>query len=238
MTNKMEAILRRLFNYIDALPVDKRIKYMVAGDTETAGSVAYPRFYDLGFAVIDRRGRIFFKISLVNSTIFYGHKDEMQSCYYANKLPQYYVEIDNGERVVLDVWAIQKLMAYVMAHYNTKIFAAYNCGFDKRACNNTLRNFFPADTIFYDIMLMAQDTIYTMASYRKFCETHGFMCSGSWANKPKWSAEIMYRFITNNPDFEEAHTGLRDVEIETIILATCFAKHKKMRKILGMKKGE
>ena len=238
MTKKMENALKALFAYIDSLPVDKRIKYMGAGDTETLGSLSYPRFYDLGFAIIDRKGRIYFKVSLVNSTIYYGHKDEMNTCYYAHKLPQYEVEIANGERTVLDVWAVQKLVAYAMAHFDTNIFAAYNCGFDKRACNNTLRNFFPDGVVFYDIMLMAKDVIYPMASYRKFCEANGMMCKGKWSDRPKWSAECMYRFITKNPDFEEAHTGLRDVEIEAAILAACEAKHKKMRRELGTKKGK
>jgi hypothetical protein len=46
----------------------------------------------------------------------------------------------------------------------------------------------------------------------------------------------MYRFIINDPTFKEAHTGLRDVEIETAIMAECFRKHAKMRKELGSKK--
>lgn len=230
------ANLVALFAMIDALLVDKRKNYILALDTETLGSLFFPRFYDLGFAVIDRKGHMYFKVSLVNCTMFYGHKEEMQSCYYAHKLPQYYIELKNGERVLLTSKQIKELIAYVMKHYNTKTVAAYNCGFDKRACNNTLKEFFPEDTIFWDIMLMAKDTIYEMASYRKFCEANDMMCKGSWANKPRWSAECMYRFIMNDPTFEEAHTGLRDVEIEVVIMAACFAKHKKMRRELGTKK--
>ena len=62
------------------------------------------------------------------------------------------------------------------------------------------------------------------------------MCNGKWSDRPRWSAECMYRFITNDPTFKEAHTGLRDVEIEAVIMATCFSKRKKMRKELGTKK--
>lgn len=232
----MAMTLMTLFALIDAISVDRRKHYILALDTETVGSLFFPRFYDLGLAIIDSKGRTFFKLSLVNSTIFYGHQDEMQSCYYAHKLPQYYVELADGSRHLLNVWQIKKLIAYLMEHFNTQTVAAYNCGFDKRACNNTLRQFFPGDTIFWDVMLMARDVIYPMASYKKFCAENGMMCNGSWSDRPRWSAECMYRFITNDPDFEEAHTGLRDVEIETIILAECFRKHKKMRKVLGTKK--
>jgi hypothetical protein len=123
-----------------------------------------------------------------------------------------------------------------MKHFNTKTVAAYNANFDKRACTNTLKDFFPEDTIFWDIMLMVKDTIYNMASYKKFCVANNMMCKGSWADRPRWSAECVYRFITKNPNFEEAHTGLRDVEIEIIIMTECFKKHAKMRRELGTKK--
>jgi hypothetical protein len=44
------------------------------------------------------------------------------------------------------------------------------------------------------------------------------------------TAEILYRYITGNLEFEESHTGLEDVDIERQILAYCFAKHKAMAK--------
>lgn len=236
MTLQMMQVLAMLFAKIDELRVDGRIKYMVALDTETIGSIAFPRFYDLGFAIVDQKGRVYFKVSIVNTTIFYGHADEMKTCYYAHKLPQYFVELENGERIQLDVWAIRKLIAYAMEHFNTKIVCAYNANFDKRACNNTLKEFFPADIEYHDIMLMVKDTIYQMASYKKFCAENDMMCKGKWSDRPKWSAECVYRFIKKDPDFVEAHTGLRDVEIEVEIMAACYAKRQKMRKVLSTKK--
>jgi hypothetical protein len=38
--------------------------------------------------------------------------------------------------------------------------------------------------------------------------------------------------MTGNNDFIESHTALEDVMIEKDILAYCFNKHKKMRKLL------
>lgn len=225
----------KVMNLLNDAEYNKRREMLLLVDTETVGALSFPRFYDLGLAVADRQGNIYFKLSLVNSTIFYGHKDEMQSCYYAEKLPQYFVELANGERILLDVWQIKELIENIKAHFGISKICAYNCGFDKRACNNTLRDFF-GDVTYWDIMLMAKDTLYEMTSYRKFCEANGMMCNGKWSDRPKWSAECMYRFITNDPTFKEAHTGLRDVEIEAVIMATCFSKRKKMRKELGTKK--
>ena len=47
---------------------------------------------------------------------------------------------------------------------------------------------------------------------------------------PRFTAEIIYQYITDNPTFIESHTGLEDVEIERQILAWCKRQHKKMRK--------
>ena len=52
---------------------NRRREMLLLIDTETVGRISFPRFYDLGLAVADRLGNIYFKLSLVNSTIFFGH---------------------------------------------------------------------------------------------------------------------------------------------------------------------
>ena len=47
---------------------------------------------------------------------------------------------------------------------------------------------------------------------------------------PRATAEILYKYISGNNDFEESHTGLEDVLIEKEIFAKCMAQHKKMKK--------
>ena len=74
---------------------------------------------------------------------------------------------------------------------------------------------------------MARDTIVKQKLYIKFCEEHGF-CQKN--GKPRATAEILYRYITNDIEFEEEHTGLADVLIEKEIFAKCMRQHKKMRK--------
>ena len=51
-------------------------------------------------------------------------------------------------------------------------------------------------------------------------------------NQCRYTAEIIYRYITKDNDFVESHTGLEDVEIETAIFAYCHRQHKKMKKLL------
>lgn len=78
-------------------------------------------------------------------------------------------------------------------------------------------------------MKMARDVILPMPSYQKFCVENGFMTKHS-TPRPRLTAEVLYKFISKNVDFEENHTGLEDVLIEAEILKYCMRQHKKMRK--------
>ena len=52
------------------------------------------------------------------------------------------------------------------------------------------------------------------------------------------TAEILYRFISGDTEFEESHTGLEDVLIEAEIMFYCYRQHKPMRKALFENKKE
>jgi hypothetical protein len=54
--------------------------------------------------------------------------------------------------------------------------------------------------------------------YIAFCNEHQFL---NKHNKPQLTAEVLYRYLTNNIDFVESHTGLEDVEIEMQIFLEC-----------------
>lgn len=73
---------------------------------------------------------------------------------------------------------------------------------------------------------MANDTIGKLKKYQKFCFDNGFITNHK-NPRPQLKAEILYRFITNNLDFEESHTGLEDVLIEKEIFVYCNKMHKK-----------
>ena len=58
------------------------------------------------------------------------------------------------------------------------------------------------------------------SSYQNYCEEHQlFTDSGNYST----TAEALFRYITDNADFEEAHTALADSVIETNILFFCLA---------------
>ena len=78
---------------------------------------------------------------------------------------------------------------------------------------------------------MSRDTICKQKSYIDYCKRNGYMTKHK---KPqaRATAEIIYRYIKGDDNFNESHTGLEDVLIEKDILVHCFRQHKKMRKSL------
>ena len=40
--------------------------------------------------------------------------------------------------------------------------------------------------------------------------------------RPRFTAEVLWRYISKNNDFVESHTGLKDVEIEKEIFTKCL----------------
>ena len=126
--------------------------------------------------------------------------------------------------------------------YGVKNAFAHNARFDVNALNNTIRFltkskkrfFFPYSIEMWDTLKMARQTIGKQKSYRKYCEINNFVTKHR-VPQPRLTAEILYRYITGDVTFEESHTGLEDVLIETKIMVHCFRQHKKMEKRLFTK---
>ena len=209
--------------------------YYLVLDVETANSTDDPLVYDLGFAVCDRKGNIYEAESYVVSDIFYKETELMQTAYYHEKLPKYYEGIREKAFKVINFYMAKKRIADLIEKYNIKAVCAYNASFDTKALNTTqryltnskYRYFLPYGTEVYCIWHMACQVICTQKRYIKFCLDNGFV---SESGNIKTSAETVFAYMTKNEKYEECHTGLQDVLIETQIMAKCFAQHKKMNK--------
>ena len=209
--------------------------YYLVLDVETANSTNDPLVYDLGFAVCDRKGNIYEAESYVVSDIFYKETELMQTAYYHEKLPKYYEGIKEKAFKVINFYMAKKRIADLIEKYNIKAVCAYNASFDTKALNTTqryltnskYRYFLPYGTEVYCIWHMACQVICTQKRYIKFCLDNGFVSENG---NIKTSAETVFAYMTKNEKYEECHTGLQDVLIETQIMAKCFAQHKKMNK--------
>ena len=228
--------------------MDKRINYKIVLDTETCPidknfqgvSPNNMWVYDCGWAVVDKRGKIYRTRSFVNADIFLGEKELMNSAYYADKIPQYWKDIKAGSRVLTSFYNIRKTLLADMEEFGVKQVFAHNMRFDYGTLNTTerwltksqYRYFFPYGTEICDTLKMARDVVAKMPTYRRFCERNGYIAKNG---QVRLTAEILYRFITKDNDFIESHTGLEDVMIEKEIMAYCYKQHKKMRRLLWEK---
>ncbi len=225
--------------------IDRRIAYRVVLDTETCPldkdfEGVDPNnmwVYDVGYAIVDKRGKVYRERSFINADIFLNEKLLMNSSYYASKIPQYWEDIKSGKRVLTSFYNIRKTLLEDIAEFEVEEVYAYNMRFDYLSLNNTerwltksqYRYFLTKDLVICDIMKMARDVIAPMPTYKRFCEEHGYMTKN---NRVQLKAETLYKFITKDLDFIESHTGLEDVMIEKEILAYCYRQHKAMRRKL------
>ena len=226
--------------------IDFRHYYVLVVDTETANTLVDENgnldmsnvlMYDCGWAIVDTMGGVYVERSYVNRDIFCEERELMQSAYYAKKIPQYVAEIQAGKRIMSTTYEIRQQMLADMATYKITEVVAHNARFDLSSLNTTLRwdtksrfrYWFPYGTEVWDTMKMARDVIHKMPTYRKFCEEYDLLTKNG---RLSTTAENLYKFITNNPDFVESHTGLEDVQIEREILFYCYRQHKPMRKLL------
>ena len=225
--------------------MDKRISYKIVFDSETCpldrtfkGVDPFNMWmYDAGWAVVDKRGNVYKTRSFVNADIFLAEKELMKSAYYANKIPQYWKDIKSGKRILTSFYKISQALREDVKNFNVTEIYAHNMRFDYNTMNNTARwlskskyrYFFPYGVKICDTLKMATDVIAPMPTYKNYCKENNYLTK---TGRPKLTAEVIYKFITGNEDFVESHTGLEDVLIEKEILKYCYAKHKKMRKVL------
>lgn len=217
--------------------MDKRKSYYLTIDTETANSLEDPLMYDLGGAIHDKRGNVEETFSFVIYDIFCADRELFDTAYYAEKRPMYEEQIAAGQRKIVSIFTARRYVANLCKKYNVKAIIAHNARFDYSSTNKTLRYvtksesryFLPYGIPMWDTLKMAQDTICKQVTYIRWCQENGY-CQKN--GKVRATAEILYKYISGNNDFEEDHTGLEDVLIEKEIFAKCMAQHKKMRKKL------
>ena len=255
---------------------DRRRKYYMVLDCETAtlpyaanfdGSarqniaIAKPLIYDLGWQIIDRKGRVYSKKHFLISEIF-SVPSVFNTAYYASKRPLYIEMLNKGE-ITLTSWkeasaimveemeaceavgaynsmfdfkkAIPFTELYIEKLYSNDFYkweAFQNKIVDEIANKNHLNNnkVFEGDVFrfrnktfpLFDLWGLSCEHLLNNDDYKRMCiDENWTTASGKYF---KTSAETAYRFITNNTDFEEAHTALDDAIIESILFAEIVKK--------------
>ena len=210
-----------------------RRKLFLIVDTETFNGFEEPIVYDIGFAVIDRTGKVYAQYSFVVHDTFIGMAEQAATAYYANKFPQCHADIREGKRRLMTWEQIIHIVNAVLDKWDISDIVAHNANFDCKATNHTSRllhynSFFKRHVEWWDTLQMANDTICKQKSYIRFCQENGYMTRHQ-TPRPQMKAEVIYRYISGNNAFVESHTGLEDCMIEKEIFSRCCRQHKPMK---------
>ena len=202
-------------------------RYIVL-DTETTNSLEDPIAYDIGFAVIDENGKVYAKFSFVVAEVFLD-KELMASAYFVDKIPQYWKDIEDGERELRKLSTIRQTLNRVCKEFEVEAIIAHNARFDYRSTaitqryltSSKYRYFLPYGVELWDSLKMAREVFKNDEEYAEFCYKNNYLTS---RGVRRYTAEILYRFITNDNSFIESHTGLEDVMIEKDIFVECMRR--------------
>lgn len=151
------------------------------------------------------------------------------TAYYAEKR-QLYIDSMRARKSIMDKWGyIMRTMARDLREYNVECAYAYNSPFDDRVftfncdwfkTNNPLENI-----PIYDIRGMVHQIVAYDKNFFTYCEEHQqFTESGHYST----TAETIYGYITENPDFKEDHTALADAHIEYDMVLWAMSKGMKV----------
>lgn len=225
--------------------IDYRHNYILFIDTETANTFRVGKnldidsglFYDLGLRVQDTKNRVYDEMSFINSDVYYDEAELIKSAYYADKMSRYDADIEAGSRKVATTLEIREIIHELIERYHINYVCAHNARFDKSILDSTIRYitkseiryFLPYGVEWWDTMKMARSVIHKMPTYRRFCEENNYITKNGGLST---TAENLFRFISKNPDFEESHTGLEDVQIESEIFHYCQKQHRKIERNL------
>lgn len=192
------------------------MKNKIVLDTETI-NLANPFIFDIGLIVVDKNGKTISQHQFIIKEI-YDNKPLFETAYYKNNR-EYYERIlrEKIAKKLLLKKVLKEIQKIIKKYEIIEIFA-FNSAFDENAIAYTTKFFGVKNPleqiIFKDIRKLAK-LIYITNEYKDFIEKNNLYTPKGFK---KTTAETTYQFITQNPNFVEHHTALRDCEIELQIL--------------------
>lgn len=194
--------------------------------------------YDVGYIIADREGKIYKRHSfcLVGNLFMNaaGCKTTVEKARIMTVRNILAISEDYERKTKYQKWRpisntnFKKIILKEIKKYNVKAIYAFNVNFDKAMLKNIFGGEFEDLTNlveFRDIQTAILMTRLMCKKYLDFCYDNNFRTDKGY---PQTKAETVYRYLTNNMEFEEAHTGLEDCEIELQILLSAIRSKKKL----------
>ena len=185
--------------------------------------------YDVGYIVRNTRtGEIVRRVRHIVAEAW-RNTEQMATCYYAEKLPEYYMNIGRGELCIVPFATIRAEFANICSRYHVKRVWAFNASYDKGALDTACSMFDDGGSFVPDGVNWAciwRYCVYRFASldYQNWARSNDFVTS---TGRVRTTAEAAYKYFNDTLDFVEDHTALSDAEIEAEILAKQRQKHMK-----------
>ena len=206
----------------------KKERYLMFIDTETIGTLNVKESvlpFEIGMKVLDTETNKIVKEKSYLVRKFFNNKYIMLSTFSATKYPDYFEKLDNDKRYkTMSVNDISKDIEKTISRYNVKIMVAHNGNFDKTAMARLFEDF-GVDNPFENIDLldtMELSKVITFSKdYANYCVENKDRlnsvkdsCFITNSGRVRTTAQAIYCYLSNNSQFEEAHTGLEDIDIE------------------------
>ena len=206
----------------------KKERYLMFIDTETIGTLNVKESvlpFEIGMKIFDLESKKVVKEKSYLVRKFFNNKYIMLSTFSATKYPSYFEKLQNDKRYkTMSVNDISKDIEKNVQRYNVKIMVAHNGNFDKTAMARLFEDF-GVDNPFENIDLLDTQEISKVITFSKdyteFCLANKDRlnsvkdsCFITNSGRVRITAQAIYCYITQNPTFEEAHTGLEDIDIE------------------------
>ena len=134
------------------------------------------------------------------------------------KIAQYYFSLYRGmdDFTVMPFAEIRNTINTVRKAFNATV-CAYNASFDTAHLLTTAQyfeydQFFEDDVNYMDIWAMALSVLCNSRNYLRFCKKHDLTTA---KGHPQTGAEAVYRYLTNDADFERFPADLRRCKQKT-----------------------
>lgn len=206
----------------------KKERYLMFIDTETIGTLNVKESilpFEIGMKIYDTETDRVVKEKSYLVRKFFNNKFIMLSTFSATKYPNYFEKLENDKRYkTMSVNDISKDIEKTISRYAIKVMVAHNGNFDKTAIDRLFNEFGTENPIekldLLDTMELSKVITFSK-DYANYCIEHKDRlnsikesCFITNSGRVRTTAQAIYCYISNNAEFEEAHTGLEDIDIE------------------------
>lgn len=208
-----------------------RVEKFIVLDVEGMQSA---RPYNIGYIIADRKGKIYKRHSFAIPVAFWENIADCLKIGQAidmtkKNIQEILADMDKRKRKrkyqTVSISEFTNIFLKEIQRYKVKRIFAYNVAFDKGAITRLLDPaiFNSLEIEWCDIISGILTTKLLTKKYVNWCIENNYLTNTGIAS---YKAEIVYKYLTNDLNFEEEHTGLSDTLIEYQILLDVFKSHK------------